>query len=187
MFDQTGFRRRLQTLAVAAVLVAVPALASAGTYVLTLRSGAKFESRYRPTVAGWDANKVMILAESGNWVALSRADVESVRSTSESRGLGFVINNSTIALGWAPNDNLTPEQELAAAQMDARNALFQPQQQNYSVNQFVEPGATQGIPSSLIGSSSNNNTLPFGGAGVFNGAGGVLVGGGDGNQPPSGE
>jgi hypothetical protein len=151
MFDQSRRRRQVQALALAVVLAAVPALASAGTYVLTLRSGAKFESRYKPTVAGWDANKVMILAESGNWVALSRADVESVRSTTESRGLGFVINNSTIALGWAPNDNLTPEQEAAAAEIEARNAVFAPQQQNYSVNQFVEPGATQGIPSGLIG------------------------------------
>ena len=191
MFDNSSSSRssrRFQTIAVAALLAAFATVASAGTYVVTLHSGAKFESRYKPTVAGWDANKVMILAESGNWVALSRADIATVRSTSESRGLGFVINNSTIALGWAPNDNLTPEQQLVADDLAAREALFAPQQQNYSVGQFVEPNATQGIPSGLIGGSGTAGVLqggygsgmpvavplPSGGRGDGGGGGGLI-------------
>lgn len=148
--------RNRRLLFAAGVVLSVLALAGsavAGTYIVTLASGATFESRYKPQVAPWDGGKVLVLSDVGNWLTLKRADIASVKSTSENRGLGFVIDNTTIALGWAPNDNLTPEQEAEAAQAAARSGqgLFQQQQPNYSVNQFVEPGATQGLPSNLIG------------------------------------
>jgi hypothetical protein len=154
-------RRRRRLLFGTAIVLAASAFASAasaGTYLITMASGSKFESRYKPKMAAWDASKILVLSDVGNWVALRRSDVVKIESTTENRGLGFVINNTTIALGWAPNDNLTPEQETEAAQAAARAGLANPQTTNYSVNQFVEPGATQGLPSGLIGGGGNYST-----------------------------
>jgi hypothetical protein len=143
--------RRL-ALSVAAILAVLPAAASAGTYVITLHSGGVFESRYQPREAAWDAGKVVFLSETGNWIALRRADIARVESTTRSLGLGVDINATTVAVGWAPNDNLTPEQIQEAA----RNApqQFSVPEPNYSVRQFVEPNSTQGMPMGWAGTTT---------------------------------
>ena len=163
MSKTPGISNRRLIFAAVVVLSALTlgAVAEAGTYIVTLSSGATFESRYKPQLAPWDGSKILVLSDVGNWVSLKRASVVSVRSTSENRGLGFVSDNTTISLGWAPNDNLTPEQEAEAAQAAARAGFAAPQQPNYSINQFVEPNATQGLPSNLLG-GSNSSGYPSG-------------------------
>jgi hypothetical protein len=120
--------------------------AGAATYVVTLKSGATFETRYKPKQASWDSNKVLVYSDVGNWVSLSRADIDSVRNTLQNKGFGHVLNTTTVELGSAPNDAMTPE-ALATAMRDNPAAfLGQSPAAPYTVNQFVEPSATQGIP-----------------------------------------
>ncbi|HEX6861295.1 MAG TPA: hypothetical protein VF414_00685, partial [Thermoanaerobaculia bacterium] len=65
---------------------------------------------------------------------------------------------STVAIGWAPNDLPTEEEsaqgragvDRAADALD-RMAAQAEQDRNYSINQFVEPEATQGMPSRFVG------------------------------------
>jgi len=166
--------RRL-VLSVAAILAVLPAAAAAGTYVITLHSGGVFESRYKPRVASFDDGKVVLLSETGNWISLRRADIAKIESTTLSRGLGVDLNASTIAVGWAPNDNLTPEQIQEAAK-NAPQQFFAPQQ-NYSMRQFVEPNSTQGMPVGWIG----NTTPPMApSGGTYGGTVGIPVS----TQPP---
>jgi hypothetical protein len=144
--------RRL-ALSVAAILAVLPAVAAAGTYIVTLHSGGVFESRYQPREASWDRGKVVFLSETGNWIALRRADIAKVESTTLSRGLGVDIDTTTIAVGWAPNDNLTPEQIQEAAK-NAPQQFAAPPQPNYTMQQFVEPNSTQGMPVGWIGTTT---------------------------------
>lgn len=149
----------------ALILSLLTAPLAANTYIVTLKSGATFESRYKPKQASWDAGKVLVYSDVGNWLSLSRADIESVKNSLENKGFGHSLNTTTVELGWAPNDAMSPE-DLANAMRQNPAAFFnQPAQTPYSVNQFVEPGATQGIP--LYGNTNPLNTnFPLAGSGV---------------------
>ena len=139
-----------------ATSLALPVLAAADSYTVTLHNGSTFHTRYQPQAAPWDANKVLFRTETGNFISLASADVESVTSDSENRGFGRVINNTTLMLGAAPNDLPVPpapgSPEALAAAAAAANA---PRDEGpaYTVNQFVEPSQTQGLPGGWMGGS----------------------------------
>ena len=109
---------------------------------VTMKNGTTFDTRYQPEEASWDPDKVVVMTEFGNRVALPAAEIESVAVDSESRGFGHQLNSTTMALGWAPNDALDLNSEEgkaalaadAAAQAAAANAP-----QVYNQQQFVEP------------------------------------------------
>lgn len=133
------------------VLVALPARAE--TYTVELANGTSFETRYRPKEAAWDEDKIILLTDVGNWIAVDRTDIVSLDIATESKGFGKVIDIHTIALGWAPND--APAQDPEEALDPATRLLnyLQAQQANrpdYTVQQFVEPGeaggSTGGLP-----------------------------------------
>ena len=132
--------RSLVLVAIAALLVAGPAAAE--IYTVTLANGNSFETRYRPKEAGWDADTIMVLTDVGNWIAIDKADIASVLSQTENNGFGKVIDTTTIAIGWAPND--APE-ETPEESMDPMSRLLnflsaeQANQPDYSVQQFAEP------------------------------------------------
>lgn len=90
-------------LAVAAALF-VAAPASAAIFVIHMNNGTSFETRFRPLDAEYDAGKIVFLDEVGILVAISKSEISSIESDVESRGFGHVIDNTTIAVGWAPND-----------------------------------------------------------------------------------
>jgi hypothetical protein len=105
----------------------------------------------------------MVLTEFGNWINISKSDVETVTAATESKGYGTVIDTNTISLGWAPNDLADPataDQQAGDPTTRLLNYLQSAEQaaENYSVEQFVEPGDASGIPLSMVGNSS-----PFGG------------------------
>ncbi len=131
-------------LALAALLLSLPA--SAAMWTIKLHSGGKFQTRYQPQIATWDANRVVFLTEVGNLVSVPKADIESVSSDIENRGFGKVINTTTVMLGQAPNDLATDQGAAAGGQA----APAPEEEKPYSVQQFVEPSATQGIPGTLI-------------------------------------
>lgn len=131
-------------LAVAALL-ALPSPAAAVTYTIKLVDGGEFQSRYQPEEASWDTTQILFLTDVGNWIAIAKDDVESVTTDTENKGFGRVIDSTTIALGWAPNDAEVPEEGGAPADpMAALRALLDRPAQSYDIEQFVEPSDTGG-------------------------------------------
>ncbi|MEO8505097.1 MAG: hypothetical protein ABI609_14450 [Acidobacteriota bacterium] len=128
------------------VAVGVPLVALAESYTITMRNGSVFHSRQRPQAAPWDAAKVLLRTDVGNWISLVNADVENVVSDTENRGFGKTINSTTMMLGEAPND--------APSGDDGGGDYGESEQPNYNINQFVEPGKTQGFPGAWLGSGS---------------------------------
>ncbi len=123
--------------------------AEAAIYTVTLKNGTTFDTRYQPEQASWDENKVVVLTEFGNLVALAGEDIDSVTIDSESRGFGHQLNASTMILGWAPNDALDMNSEegksyMAAEAAAAAAAASAPPV--YNTQQFVEPGTMTGLP-----------------------------------------
>lgn len=151
------------------IAVAVTALfafpAKAELFYVTLQNGTVMESRYQPQEASWDRNLVLLMSDVGNWIGIPKDQVDQVHSESENRGYGLAIDTSTILLGFAPNDAADPNAQAAqgggapgdpnsasgrtAAALEAINQARQ-REDAYSVQQFVEPSSTQGIPSRFI-------------------------------------
>jgi len=81
-------------------------------------------------------------------------------SDAESSGFGKVIGKNTVMLGWSANDAADPNAAAADGKQDpalslaaqALQAVAQSRQaaESYTIQQFVQPNQTQGIPSSLI-------------------------------------
>jgi hypothetical protein len=161
-------RLPLALLAVLVLLSTLPAIAE--IYYLTLKNGNTFETRYRPQIASWDENKVLLITSMGNRISLNRSDIAEVESHSQIHGYGTVIGNNTIALGIAPNDAALPEeaqdpQARLMSWIDGMNS--QNQRPDYSVQQFVDPedaGMTGGLPAwdlapGSIGGGGNTNIV----------------------------
>ena len=165
-------RLPLAMLAALVLLSTLPAIAE--IYYLTLKNGNTFETRYRPQIAGWDENKVLLITTMGNRISLDRSDIAEVESHSQIRGYGTVIGNNTIALGPAPNDAEMPEasQDPQARLMSWIDGMNEASQRpDYSVQQFVEPdqaGMTGGLPAwdlapgSIGGGGNTNIVIPPG-------------------------
>ncbi len=157
--------RSLTLVVLVALLVAVPATTE--IYTVTLNNGSTLESRYRPKEAGWDASLVLILTDVGNWIAIDKASIASVTADIENAGFGKVIDTTTIAIGWSPND--APEETPEEA-MDPMTRLLnylaaeQSSRPDYSVPQFVEPGQAGqgGLPVSGLTAPGASNSNFFG-------------------------
>jgi hypothetical protein len=108
-----------------AVLVAAAPL-SAAIYVVHMKNGTTFETRYEPVDAPWDDGKIVFLDEWGTLIALNKAEIEDVESEVEASGFGHQLDNTTVAFGWAPNDAPAPGTQgafnRAQAQAEAARA-----------------------------------------------------------------
>lgn len=149
--------------ALAFLSLLLPSTTSAEIFTVTLDNGNTIDSRYQPKVSMPDESKVMLLTESGNWISFPRESVVGITTDTESRGFGRVINTTTIALGFAPNEG-DPAAEAEAA-MDPTTQLLRYLTQrdskpgrDYSVQQFVdvEQAGQGGFPSSY-GTSAGSN------------------------------
>jgi hypothetical protein len=172
-------RRSLALSLLALSLLALPA--GAEVFRVTLNNGQIFETAYQPQEASWDASMVLLLDDVGNWVGVSKADVQQVATVSETGAYGVMISRNTFEIGISANDaeaqeaaNGQPGQnkpsaletaqlQLAQLELQQRQAEIQRQtaQQNYGVKQFVEPGQTQGIPSRFIGQTPKQGGSSF--------------------------
>ncbi|HKV10492.1 MAG TPA: hypothetical protein VJ725_20290 [Thermoanaerobaculia bacterium] len=158
---------RVWPLLVALALLALPA--GAEVYTITLTNGTVVETAQQPQEAAWDSNLVLFLTEVGNWVGVTKAEIESVRSETQRKGYGIRISDSTVAIGWAPNDLPTEEEaaqgrtgvDRAADALD-RMAAQAEQDRNYSINQFVEPEQTQGMPARFVSGGGGDGLDPDG-------------------------
>jgi hypothetical protein len=151
--------RRSLTLVALLALSALPA--SAEVYTVTLTNGSTVETQYQPQEAAFDKDLVLLLTEVGNWIGVRRDEIESVMSDAEESGFGKVIAKNTILLGWSANDAPDPNAPPAegqrqdpgmslAAQVLQNLQQQRQEQQSYTVQQFVQPNQTQGIPMGLI-------------------------------------
>jgi hypothetical protein len=147
--------RRFAITLAALLLAAAPA--AADLFTVTLNNGTTIESRYQPQEASWDSGMVLLLSEVGNWIGVRKDEVKEVTSEVVRRGFGIPINTTTVLIGNAPNDAAVPGADQGQGQSDPvlraleiLKAQQPPPPQPYSVQQFVEPEQTQGIPSSLI-------------------------------------
>ncbi len=149
-----NLRRPLALVAALVLLSALPAAAE--VYTIHLKNGNSFETRYRPQIAGWDENTVLLVTNVGNRIALLRSDIEEISVDTEVHGYGTVIDSNTIALGIAPNDQPLPEEatDPEARLLNYIEQMANRPQQNFSVEQFVEPdqaGQTGGLPAWDLG------------------------------------
>lgn len=169
MGSQEGNQKvsRLRILTIVTLLLALvagPAMAT--IFTITLKNGTVFESRYRPSEADWDASQLVFLTDWGNWMSISKDEVDSILSEIEGRGFGTQIDTTTIAFGWDPGlseeetDRLLEsdedsegreagarDQAMAKAFEDMGNSIERSRQvPDYSIDQFVEPGDSQGQP-----------------------------------------
>jgi hypothetical protein len=143
--------------------VALTTGAGAAIYTVTLSNGTTFDTRYQPEFASWDPEKVTFLTEHGNRIALPAAEIQSVTVDTETKGYGMQINNTTMALGWAPNDMLDPNSDEGKAALAAQAAAAQAaanQPINYTQQQFVEPSQLTGIPVWMTGINAVPQTQP---------------------------
>lgn len=146
----TSSRIRALLLAVAALaLLAGPALAE--TYTVTLRSGGTFLTRYQPQEASWDKDMILVLSEVGNWAALPRQDITSIKSDTSNRGFGKRVDATTVVLGWSANDYVDDGSGGAIG--------GPPPERSYDQNQFVDPEDLRGgLPATFQGGYSGGYT-----------------------------
>jgi hypothetical protein len=152
--------RTIRTLAWAVAGLLAVAPLSAAVYTVTLKNGSTFESRYQPEDASWDKTKIVFLDEWGNTLALSKDEVDKVESDFEAKGYGKMIDNTTMALGWAPNDAAGGDEEGEGGESGgggqaAAQAAAGQEQPNVTYNQFVEPDQMQGMPAQWVGYPTN--------------------------------
>src|SRR6185369_1034239 len=118
--------RSLSRLGLALGLLLVVALpAGADIYHVKLKSGTVVDSRYQPQDASWDKGMVLLLTDVGNWVGVSKDEIDSVTAENATRGFGVTIRNNTISLGVAPNDQPKPNGDKNSAALDRLTQAIQ--------------------------------------------------------------
>lgn len=120
------------------LLAVVPAVAD--VFQVHLKNGNSFETRYKPKIAGWDENKIVVLTDIGNRITLHKDDVVDITHDTDVRGFGTVIDTTTIVLGWAPNDAPTDQSVDPAAEW-AKYLQELNKPQSFNVDQFVSTEA----------------------------------------------
>jgi hypothetical protein len=152
---------RVWPLLLALALLAAPA--SADVYYVTLTNGSVITTAHQPQQASWDPNMVLLLTEVGNWIGFPKEEIQGVRAEDPTQGFGVRISDKAIALGRSPNDlpnpddstksktDLLTERYLSIAE---RQLAAEEARRNYSVQQFVEPSSSAGIPITTYSSGS---------------------------------
>ncbi len=150
--------------AFALLLMAPVSPVAAETYLITLQNGTSIQSRYQPQESSWDAGMVLFMTETGNWIGMKKADIVSVEQENNLRGFGFVVNPTTVVIGWAPNDAAdpnAPQNDVGARLLEALGGgAPAPAAKPYSVQQGVSTEQTQGIPLSYVPGGSAYGGTP---------------------------
>jgi len=123
------------------------AAAARQDFTVTLNSGTSFETLRQPQQAPWDPEVVLVLTDSGNWIALAKADIQTITASIEQSGLGTVIDSKTIAIGRLQDDQEEEDEDGEGAASDPTSALNSfleglstNSQPVYNTEQFVNPG-----------------------------------------------
>ncbi|MCB1054515.1 MAG: hypothetical protein KDD11_03265 [Acidobacteria bacterium] len=151
--------RLLPLLAAATLVLAAPSL-FAEEYTVKLQNGTEFRTLRQPEQASWDSSMAMLLTDAGNWIGVPKADITDISTRSEARGLGRVIDSKTLEIGASVNDaptdeeleeagKLTPDQAFLETMNLLKDLAQQPDRPNVTVEQFVNPEDTTGVPTSV--------------------------------------
>ena len=125
--------RTWRALVPAAVALALSAPLAAAEFTVHLTNGTTFESRYEPRDADWDAQKVVLIDGAGNTISVPKSDIDRVESDVGSKGFGHMLDDTTMAFGWAPNDRV--ESDANAAPASSEVASGEPDEPIYDVNE----------------------------------------------------
>jgi hypothetical protein len=166
--------RRLTLPLTLAVLILAGVPLQAHDYEIHLTNGNVFHTRYEPVIAPFDSTMLFFMSNFGNTVTVPRDRVSEVISTTEASGFGKRLDNLTILIGQAPNDNPTPEEQAALA-AQGNGLLPAP---NYTSPLVSEPDQTGGLPLHFL----NFTTPPLGASGGGGGRPADLRRGGGGTQ-----
>lgn len=134
---------------------------TAEIYKIRMKSGNEFVSKYKPRQAWYSEDKLLIMTEAGNIVALDKSEIETVESDIESRGFGVVIDTATVMVGVRPNDMPVLDDDAINQALDRASRLqsLRPAQtQNFSSPLFSEPNGGGGLPVGFL----NTVTPPIG-------------------------
>jgi hypothetical protein len=165
--------RRIQLSIALAILLLAGIPLHAAEYEVHLKNGNIFNTRYLPVVAPFDSTRLLLMTSFGNPITLPRDQVGEVISLTEAFGFGKRLDDMTILIGLAANDNPTPEEQAALEAQAAQGIVPTP----YSIPLESETEGTQGLPLQFL----NFTTPPLGGGG-FNGSPSDLRRGGGGTQ-----
>jgi hypothetical protein len=140
--------RSSRALVLALLAMAASAPVSAALFTVTLNNGMTFSSRYRPLDADWDAQKIVLLDEAGNLISLSKSDVDTVESDVDTKGYGHMLDDTTMAFGWAPNDrgDIQPGEGIAGADYGASES----EEPVYNVNETPSMPVFYTVPTDSI-------------------------------------
>jgi hypothetical protein len=148
--------RTLVRVSLVLTLIAVPA--AADVFHVRLANGTVIDSSVQPQQASWDPNMIMLMTDVGNWVGFMKDEIASIDVEDPTSGFGVRISNTAIALGRFSNDLPTdqpgsPQDAFNQRYLDLANRIVESQerQQRYTVEQFVEPEESQGIPAAFGG------------------------------------
>lgn len=133
------------------VLVAA-APVSAEAFRVRLVNGNEFVSNYSPVVAPYDSDKMLIMTDVGNTIAVLKEDIAEVITDQQVRAFGKRIDTTTIEVGWSANDAPPPEQQTTPLSQTAQRRLAPLQQPVFNSPLVAEPNAGGGIPVSFANS-----------------------------------
>jgi hypothetical protein len=125
--------RSWRALVLAAVAMALSAPLAAAEFTVYMTNGTTFESRYEPRDAEWDAQKVVLIDGAGNTISVPKSEIERIESDVAAKGFGHMLDDTTMAFGWAPND--TNEAAAGAAPASSEVASDEPAEPIYNVNE----------------------------------------------------
>ena len=145
--------------------VSAPAFAEQ-VFTVHLGNGNEFSTIRQPRLASWDENTVLVLTDAGNWIGIPKGEIEQISNSLEVTGFGRRIDDHTVAIGFLANDapvegepgeNGEPATEGAAINqiLERYNAFMDDLEEqtfnssggeNYTTEQFVEPGSSSGVP-----------------------------------------
>lgn len=124
--------RTTRVVALVALAFAATAPLQAALFTITLTNGTSFESRFRPRDAQYDAQKVVFQDETGNLIALAKSEIDSIESDVGAKGFGHMLDDTTMAFGWAPNDKGESRPDDAIATTEESDTPTEP---IYNVNE----------------------------------------------------
>ncbi len=145
-------------LVLAAALLAQPALAE--TYTVTLKSGNEFVTKYEPRQAWYSDQKLLIMTTTGNIIALQKADIDTITSSTEAQGFGVVIDTTTILVGISANDAPVFDDDTLNQAID-RATQLQSLRQAMGVRQ-VPPASSGSANVPLTGEPNRGGGVPVG-------------------------
>jgi hypothetical protein len=124
--------RSARALVLAAAAMALSAPLAAAEFTVHLTNGMTFESRYEPRDAEWDPQKVVLIDGTGNTISVLKSEIDRSESDVDSKGYGHMLDDTTMAFGWAPNDRSeSASAEVATSEVPSD----EPAEPIYNVNE----------------------------------------------------